>query len=337
MQNVLPEEGDPEMLRAPLENLVLNAKLLDMGEPKCLLALSLDPPDLSNLKRTILILKEIGALYNTLENINEYDGELTDLGRIMANLPMDIRASKLIALGHVFSVLQDSIIVAASIAVKSMFSNPFQKKLQAYNAKITWADRSCSDCIASLNAFKVWQQEKAARRINSGLSEKNWARRHFIQIRILREIEHFANEVTMRLKNLGVVESVGENRVVYTETERAFVQKVVIAGAFYPNYFVKSAKNRLMDEKEAVKLVSGMDPAKTVYLQGWPVNQPGPLYAKRIQELFDDCTPSTVGKIIVSFDQSTRVYVHFWTNERNQSRENKAPDVIGKVSLAVYR
>ena len=154
---------------------------------------------------------------------------------------------------------------------------------------------------------------------------------------MLREIDHFAKEVTQRLGNLGIVDSIGENRVVWTETERAFVQKIVIAGAFYPNYFVKSSKNRLMDEKDAVKLVSGLDPAKTVYLQGWPTNQPGPLYAKRIQEIFKECAPSSVGRIIVSFDQSSRVYVHFWNSERGLSKEDRAPDIMGKVSLAVYR
>lgn len=151
----LEKDSDPEMLRAPLETLVLHAKLLDMGEPEEILALSLDPPDLSNLKRTIMLLKETGALFNTDENFSESDGELTDLGRIMANLPMDIRISKLVALGHVFSILKDSIVMGASMAVKSVFSNPFQKKLQAYTTKITWADTSCSDCIASLNVFHV--------------------------------------------------------------------------------------------------------------------------------------------------------------------------------------
>jgi hypothetical protein len=33
-----------------------------MGEPKTLLALSLDPPDLTNLENTILLLKEVSLL-----------------------------------------------------------------------------------------------------------------------------------------------------------------------------------------------------------------------------------------------------------------------------------
>jgi hypothetical protein len=33
-----------------------------MGEPKALLALCLDPPDLTNLENTILLLKEVSVL-----------------------------------------------------------------------------------------------------------------------------------------------------------------------------------------------------------------------------------------------------------------------------------
>ncbi|XP_051160838.1 probable ATP-dependent RNA helicase spindle-E [Leptopilina boulardi] len=331
------KDSDPEMLRAPLETLVLNAKLLDMGEPKELLALSMDPPDLSNLKRTIKLLKEVGALYNIDENFSESDGELTDLGRIMANLPVDIRISKLIALGHVFSILHDAIIMGATMATKNLFSNPFQKKLEAYNTKIDWADTSCSDCIASLNAYKLWQSEKVNNRLSNKAMEKKWAQRHFIQVRVLYEINHFTKELSSRLKNMGIVESVGEKRVFWDDNERALVQKIIIAGAFYPNYFVKNVKSLEESGKNSLKLVSGLDPSKTVFLQGWPVNQPGQLYAKRIQDLFNDCAPLSVEKIFVTFDNSSRIYIHFWNRERRFTSDEKVPDVTGRISPAVYR
>lgn len=332
-----PKDSDPEMMRSPLEALVLNAKLLDMGEPKELLALSMDPPDLSNLKRTIKLLKEAGALYNVDDDFNDSDGTLTDLGRIMAHLPLDIRISKLIALGHCFSILNDAIIMGASMATKSMFSNPFQKKLQAYNAKITYADTSCSDCIASLNAFKLWQREKASQRIPTKAAENAWAQRHFIQVRVLREIWFLIGDIQKRLQRMGIVESVGENRVNWNENEWAFVQKIILAGAFYPNYFVKNAKTLEESGKNSLKMVSGLDPAKTVFLQGWPENQPGKLYAKRIQELFTECAPSSIDKIFISFDISQRVYIHFWNRERKFADDDRAPDVTGKISPSVYR
>lgn len=55
----MEDEGVPEILRCPLDRLILQAKLFDMGEPKALLALTLDPPDLTNLENSVLLLKEV--------------------------------------------------------------------------------------------------------------------------------------------------------------------------------------------------------------------------------------------------------------------------------------
>ncbi|KZC06335.1 PREDICTED: probable ATP-dependent RNA helicase spindle-E [Dufourea novaeangliae] len=333
-ESVLPGEASPEMLRAPLANLVLKAKLLDMGEPKAILALSLDPPNLGNLERTILLLKEAGALIDKPNEIQNLNGELTDLGRVMANLPLDIHITKLIMLGHVYSVLKDTIIIAASLAVKDMFNSPFQQKLLAYNVRLSWADSSCSDCIAFMNVYKVWITEKASRRITSDAAEKKWAQRNFIQIRVLREVKALVTELTNRLEKLGIRESAGLNKVVWDETERPFVLKIVIAGAFYPNYFIKHVLEVKTNEHAGIKLLGGLDPSKTVYVQGWPLRQPGLLYARRIQDIFRQNLTSSVGKIKVSFDASTRVYIQFSKDEFFQNENN---DAVRKISPSVYK
>ncbi|XP_012255284.2 probable ATP-dependent RNA helicase spindle-E [Athalia rosae] len=337
-RTVLPEESNPEMLRAPLESLVLKAKLLDMGEPKAILALSLDPPDLSNLERTILLLKEVGGLVDLPENSynKKYDGHLTDLGRIMARIPADIRVAKLFILGHVFSVLKESIIIGASMSVKSMFNTPFREKSEAYNAKLTWADSSCSDCIAFLNAYNVWIGEKMRGRFRTNVDEKNWAQSHFIQIRVLREVHVMVQEIGRKLSKMNINETVGDKRVMYSNMEKPLVIKFLIAGAFYPNYFVRRLSGGKADEREAVKLVGGNDPANSVYLQGWPTQQPGVLYARQFQKIFRNCSSSHVSKTLVSFDGSNRVYIQF-NNQQDIIEKQRQPRMPGKISLAVYK
>ncbi|XP_015171720.1 PREDICTED: probable ATP-dependent RNA helicase spindle-E [Polistes dominula] len=323
--SVLPEEASPEMLRAPLENIFLQAKVLNMGEPKAILALCLDPPDLSNIERTILLLKESGALLNTENTTHALDGELTDLGRIMAAVPLNIKITKLIMLGHLFSVLRDTIIIGCSMSIKDMFCNPFGKKLLAYNVKLTWANDSESDCIAFLNVYKVWTREKANRRLNSRDIEKRWAKRQFVQIKVLREIESLVLEVTKKLKDFNIVESVGINKVKWDDEIRPLILKIVIAGAFYPNYCIKRQNTVEMEEQH--KILNGLDITRTVYLQGWPINQPGFLYARKIQNLFQPCLNSSIGKIHVSF-KSTRLYVQFNKDYTDEER---------KIPLSMYR
>ncbi len=43
------ESHEPEMTRAPLDKIILETKLLDMGPPKEILALAPDPPNLRNI------------------------------------------------------------------------------------------------------------------------------------------------------------------------------------------------------------------------------------------------------------------------------------------------
>lgn len=100
------------MLRCPLESVVLKSKLLEMGSPPYVLALAMSPPNLRDIHNTVITLKEVGALYKYTNG--EYtidDGDITYMGRIMAFLPLDVRLTRLIMLGYVFSALEEAIII----------------------------------------------------------------------------------------------------------------------------------------------------------------------------------------------------------------------------------
>lgn len=234
----LANEGAPEISRCPLETLVLNTKILDLGEPKAILALAIDPPDISNLERTILLLKEAGGLIGMTNN--SFDGILTDLGRIMAALPLEIHVSKLLALGNIFNVLKEAIIIAACMSVKSIFSNPLHDKSTAYQKKIEWANSCMSDQLASLNTYQIWQHYLSNNRFKKGSpGERAWCKQNYLQVRALHEVDHLVFELTRRLEGLDIQEPQGPNKIKLDPLERAFNLRVVIAGAFYPNYFVR--------------------------------------------------------------------------------------------------
>jgi len=55
---------------------------------------------------------QAGALLTEFRGVpNIYDGDITFLGHVMAKLPVDIHIAKLILLGHIFSVLEECIIM----------------------------------------------------------------------------------------------------------------------------------------------------------------------------------------------------------------------------------
>lgn len=334
----LQEKSVPEMLRAPLETTVLQTKMLELSEePKAVLALALSPPNLSNIENTVWHLKEIGALLKTCRGRkNISDGDITFLGIVMASLPLDVCLSKMIVLGHMFSVLHDAIIIAAGCSIPNIFATPFHERFQAYDKKLLWSDGSCSDLMAMLNLYKVWQAYKrdgAFRRTNE---EYSWCKKNFLSLKSLREWHLLVAEIQARLKKLRIEETGGPSRVNLSLHERVTVLKVVICGAFYPNYFIKSGDSGQFDEREAVKTVGGRDPYKTVYLSGIEPGQPGALYSKEIKKILGLEENSKV-----EFDGSSKIYVEFKNYKEPETvtvdGKQYVTTIPGKIAMPVYR
>lgn len=111
-QKCMDESATPELIRTPLENIVLKTKFFNMGPPHSLLALAMDTPKLSDIANTILLLKEMGALLPTVNSEKtDLDGDITFIGSVMSELPLDVRISKLIILGYCLGHLFECIII----------------------------------------------------------------------------------------------------------------------------------------------------------------------------------------------------------------------------------
>ncbi|XP_023227156.1 ATP-dependent RNA helicase TDRD9-like [Centruroides sculpturatus] len=285
-ENHLPEYGIPEMNRSPLEQLVLMSKKLDIGEPKAVLALAIDPPKLEDIERAILVLKEVGALAMTTKGcITSQDGDLTFVGEVMLHLPLDVKISKLILLGYACNCLEDCLIIAASLSLKDFFAKPFQKFLEAYKSRLSWSHGTFSDCIAYLNAYKLWDettQRGHFRFSKNKQKEEEWGKTNFIQIKKIKEVKILVNELKTRLEKLNIKASHQARR---QTVEDSLIIKLIIAAAFYPNYFVQEET----DEIEIAKQVSGRDPLRTVEVRGLPPNQ-GQLYVTALKNLLSHCS-----------------------------------------------
>ncbi|XP_064420872.1 ATP-dependent RNA helicase TDRD9 [Latimeria chalumnae] len=308
----IPENAIPEMLRCPLGSIVLKVKLLDMGEPRALLATALSPPNLKDIERTVLQLKEVGALSVNVkrELENPHDGELTFLGRVLAQLPVDLQLGKLIVLGHVFGCLEECLVIAAGLSLRNFFAMPYKQHLDGYRSKMTFSENTLSDCIALVNAFKAWHTCRQRGELRHPKMELDWGRSNYIQIKRIREVaelfEDLKNRVQQFNMHVGFHQPGKDHEYRY---KQQFILQVVLAGAFYPNYFTFSP----MDEEMAVKELSGNDFKTSVVLKNLPTY--GFLYYKHIQGLFRQC-----GQVkAISFD-GTRAYVEFSRIPTERSR-----------------
>ncbi|XP_066468396.1 ATP-dependent RNA helicase TDRD9 [Tiliqua scincoides] len=304
--NYIPESTIPEMMRCPLEKTVLKVKLLDMGEPIALLATALSPPKISDIERTVLQLKEIGALAVGVhsEGENQYDGELSFLGRVLAQLPVDQRLGKLIVLGNVFGCLEECLIIAAALSLNNFFAIPFRQQLDGYRNKLHFAGNSKSDCIALVNAFKEWQESRQQGKLRHPKDELDWGRSNFIHIKRIREVAELYEELKKRVGafNMHVKTQTPPMDREHVHKQR-FILQVVMAGAFYPNYFTFGYH----DEEIAMRELSGKDPKTTIMLKNIPPY--GFLYYKTLQSLFRQC-----GQVKSITYDGTKAFIEFSRN-----------------------
>ncbi|XP_060080350.1 ATP-dependent RNA helicase TDRD9-like, partial [Ylistrum balloti] len=319
-EHFIPDFGIPEMQRCPLERIILNVKVFDLGEPKAILALALSPPNLDDIEKTILLLKEVGALSTpTNETDSRHDGELTFVGRVLADVPLDVRLGKLLILGHVFGLLEDCLIIAAALSLKSVFASPYKKHLEAYRHKLEWSAGSSSDCIAILNAYREWEKRKLLGDFKRrSQKEVSWGRMHFLQIKRLYEVQELVKELESRLGNLNIQKpkQIPNYKRKFSEDQERLLLKVIMAGAFYPNYFIKEP----IDEQESNRIMSGHDPFNTVMVKGLPANQ-GSLYKSVVEDHFRD-----IGYRPTAFFEETKAFISFqWK-----------PEYKGKIHPGVY-
>ena len=64
--------------------------------------------------------------------MNPLDGDLTFVGSVLEALPISARLGRLILLGHVFNCLEESVVIAATLSQKSIFTGLFNNEMKAY-------------------------------------------------------------------------------------------------------------------------------------------------------------------------------------------------------------
>lgn len=278
----------PALVQESLDRVVLQAKKLNIGEPKAILALALEPPNINDIEITILKLKELGALtiHMGQDEIRPYDGDLTYLGKIMAALPIDIELSRLIALGHAFGLVYETVIIAACLSTKSIFKIYYKDRLAAYKSRFHFSAGTFCDCHSFLNVYKTWLYYESNQQFRTSEDERRWAHHHNVDIKRLREVHLLIDELRTRLRQLNIFvprdvdsEQMQRRRNQITYQQNLINLKIIIAGAFYPNYYIREP----IDSESVDRELSSKDPLRTIMLRNVPINE-GILYRNQIEE-----------------------------------------------------
>ena len=241
----------PEMLRCPLESIALRIKTLRLGTIENFLAKAIEPPRPDAIKHVIQVLSGLSALEVTMgiskgeektssgkkikgkksnQDQEEVEGteELTPLGVLLASLPVDPRIGKMMLYGSIFRCLESTLIIAASLAFRSPFFSPYEKRAEADAVKKSYDP--LSDHMTLLMAFNGWNKS----RNESRAAEREYLHANFLSRNTLSMIEKMKRQFEKILSDEGFFDR--KNRIHYNSNGDNFeLIKAVLVAGLYPN------------------------------------------------------------------------------------------------------
>jgi pre-mRNA-splicing factor ATP-dependent RNA helicase DHX16 len=209
--NELDDNTTPEIQRSRLTGVILMLKCLGIND---LLDFEfMDPPPTDTIVRAVEQLYALGALNNA--------GELTKVGRQMAEFPTDPMLAKAILAAEKYGCVSEVLSIIAMLGEASaLFYRPKDKKIHADSARARFTNKEGGDMLSLLNIWNEW--------VDSDYSYV-WARENFLQQRSLSRARDVRDQLARLCDRVEVDpdSSAGAQNIVP-------IQKAITAG-FFPN------------------------------------------------------------------------------------------------------
>ncbi|KAF8168095.1 hypothetical protein B0H34DRAFT_646123 [Crassisporium funariophilum] len=140
-----------EMKRVDLSNVVMHVKALNFPGMTVeeVLAAAIEPPEPLRVNAAMKDLQMVGAL--------DSEKNLTSLGRVLLQIPVDAQMGRLVLYGSFFRCLDEALTLAAILTNRDPFMSPMHLKVEAAQRKNSWSPEEFrSDAMATLRAFNAW-------------------------------------------------------------------------------------------------------------------------------------------------------------------------------------
>ena len=208
--NELEESTTPEIQRTNLNSIVLLLKSLGINE---LIDFDfMDPPPAETLIRSLESLYALGALNDK--------GELTKIGRQMAEFPTDPMLAKAILAADKYGCVEEVLSIVSMLQeAHALFVRPTDKKVHADSARVRFTNKDGGDHFTLLNVWNEW--------VDSDFS-MIWCKENFVQYRSLKRARDVRDQLANLCERVEIsMSSVGANDLVP-------IQKAITAG-FFPH------------------------------------------------------------------------------------------------------
>jgi len=373
----LDEHPVPEILRISLENPILKLKIYEpTREPNDILLKTITPPSEVLILRTIFKLEKMGALikgyvikdeyypYSQQKKINYKSGMITTIGKIFAELPIDIKYSRLIMIAYSLGKIEVGITLAAILSQdRSIFlTSEKTNRYNLYTSKNLFSLGKECDFITCYIAYKKWYYDYGYLLVNTNVKfdtqlkfiepEKykemiEYTKNNILELKVLKEVIKVENDIKKRLSRFGIYctnfESYQDPKksINFNNDDEVLILKIILTGTFYNQIYVpeyENTKNIAMDvynnnskdDKEQKEL-------RTVRMEGMPFEK-----AKKIGEIFNamvepdeiiDMDYNENDKSIIQFNSVEAVKKILFITSFNNRRNNELTKFYFKNDL----
>lgn len=219
-QKELIEQSYPEILRSNLSSTVLELKKLGVDD---LVHFDfMDPPAPETMMRALEELNYLACLDN--------DGNLTALGRLASQFPLDPMLAVMLIGSFEFYCSQEILTIVAMLSVPNVFIRPPKDKKRSDSYKNIFAHPD-GDHITLLNVYHAFKSDEA---YEYGIHK--WCRDHYLNYRSLAS----ADNIRAQLERLMIRHNLDLNTTDY-ESPKYFdnIRKALASG-----FFMQVAKKR---------------------------------------------------------------------------------------------
>jgi ATP-dependent helicase HrpA len=207
-----PRFTEPEILRTNLAAVLLQMAALRLGDVENFPFL--DPPDRRAVRDGVALLQELNAF--------DSNAAITDLGRRLAQLPVDPRLARMILQAEQDGCVREILVLAAALSIPDPRERPTEHAEAARQKHARFADEH-SDFLAFLN---LWNYLGEQRRERSGNQFRRMCREEFLHYLRIREWQDLVGQLRTIARGLDITETGEPDRP--ADPER--VHSAVLAG-----------------------------------------------------------------------------------------------------------
>ncbi|TYT23080.1 ATP-dependent RNA helicase HrpA [Luteimonas viscosa] len=184
-----PAYTDPEIRRAALAGVILRMLFLGLGDIDAFPFV--EPPDPRAVADGWQHLAELGAI----------DGQrrLTDIGRTMARLPVDVKLARMLVAAKAHGCLHGMLAIAAFLGNQDPRERPADQRAAADNAHALFADPK-SEFVGIL---RLWEAYREAHEELTQSQLRKWCEKHFLGFLRMREWRELHRQLKLQCEELG--------------------------------------------------------------------------------------------------------------------------------------